>query len=190
MSVSVSTLNGDAVIEVSDAGPGIEPEQLEHVFERFYRADQSRSRANGGVGLGLSIVGAVRNGARGSCVRALRARRRGAVQHPAAAARENGKPSSHKKLLTPVHVALTGRAKVRGGVEETRDLLTGALLALLPVAAAVASSPPAAAASSLVRDTVLSSSNVRVFARTAAAGEWGGATRASDGEVVTIYAAR
>jgi two-component system OmpR family sensor kinase len=59
VSVSVSTVNGDALIEVSDAGPGMDADQLEHVFERFYRADPSRSRANGGVGLGLSIVAAV-----------------------------------------------------------------------------------------------------------------------------------
>ncbi|MGV1088128.1 MAG: sensor histidine kinase [Mycobacterium sp.] len=56
VTVRVGTSGGDAVLEVDDKGPGMESADAQRVFERFYRADSSRTRASGGSGLGLSIV--------------------------------------------------------------------------------------------------------------------------------------
>jgi two-component system OmpR family sensor kinase len=47
------------VVQVIDQGPGLPPEQAQHVFERFWRADKARTRARGGSGLGLAIVTSV-----------------------------------------------------------------------------------------------------------------------------------
>jgi two-component system, OmpR family, sensor kinase len=57
--VTVAQDNGTAMLEVADEGPGLTEEQAERVFERFYRGDASRSRADGGSGLGLSLVAAI-----------------------------------------------------------------------------------------------------------------------------------
>jgi two-component system OmpR family sensor kinase len=57
-----------AVIEVRDHGPGISEEEAAKVFERFYRADTSRTRETGGSGLGLAIVAAI-VGSHGGSVR-------------------------------------------------------------------------------------------------------------------------
>ena len=47
---------GGAWIEVADRGPGIPQDQQARIFERFWRADESRARSSGGAGLGLAIV--------------------------------------------------------------------------------------------------------------------------------------
>ena len=57
--VRVRADGANAVLEIADAGPGLDSERAAHVFERFYRGDPSRSRDHGGAGLGLSIVAAI-----------------------------------------------------------------------------------------------------------------------------------
>lgn len=59
VTVSAARLRDGIAIAVTDEGPGLTGEQLERVFERFYRADPSRSRALGGSGIGLAIARAL-----------------------------------------------------------------------------------------------------------------------------------
>ncbi len=46
----------DAILEVEDTGIGIPPKDLQHIFDRFWRGEKSRSRATGGAGIGLTVV--------------------------------------------------------------------------------------------------------------------------------------
>jgi two-component system OmpR family sensor kinase len=64
--VTVERLGADAVVTVADDGPGLTDAEAKLVFERFYRADQSRSRDRGGSGLGLAIVAAIVNAHHGT----------------------------------------------------------------------------------------------------------------------------
>jgi signal transduction histidine kinase len=57
--VAVEMLKGEVQIAVSDEGLGIEPQHLQHVFDRFYQADSASTRKVGGAGLGLSICKAI-----------------------------------------------------------------------------------------------------------------------------------
>jgi heavy metal sensor kinase len=53
---TVSAASTHVVVSIADTGEGIAPEHIPYIFDRFYRADQARSRDSGGVGLGLAIV--------------------------------------------------------------------------------------------------------------------------------------
>jgi signal transduction histidine kinase len=56
VTVTVTGEPGSGRLTVADQGPGMTPEQASHVFERFYRTDDARTRARGGAGLGLAIA--------------------------------------------------------------------------------------------------------------------------------------
>jgi signal transduction histidine kinase len=57
--ISVARQAAEVLMSVRDEGPGLSAEQAAHVFERFYRVDPSRTRAEGGSGIGLAIVAAL-----------------------------------------------------------------------------------------------------------------------------------
>lgn len=56
ITVTIKAQNGQLAIDVSDTGIGISPEAQKHIFDRFYRADHSRTQQTGGSGLGLAIA--------------------------------------------------------------------------------------------------------------------------------------
>ena len=91
------------VLEITDQGPGMPPEQAEHVFERFYRGDQARTRKAGGTGLGLAIVAAL-VAAHGGSVALRTAPGQGAtfrVTLPLAPEAQRDEPADDESFSTP-----------------------------------------------------------------------------------------
>jgi two-component system, OmpR family, sensor kinase len=80
VAVTARSSDGHLEISVSDSGPGIPPDQLELIFERFHRIDRGRQRDRGGSGLGLAIARAIVE-AHGGSIRAESAPGEGATFH-------------------------------------------------------------------------------------------------------------
>ena len=66
LTVTAEARNGDVVVAVRDRGLGLTAEQQARIFDRFYRADESRARSSGGLGLGLPIAKAIVEAHRGT----------------------------------------------------------------------------------------------------------------------------
>jgi len=67
ITVRARAVGGDVVVEIADEGSGVPEEALATIFDRFARADDARTRAQGGVGLGLAIVAAIAKAHGGRC---------------------------------------------------------------------------------------------------------------------------
>jgi heavy metal sensor kinase len=99
VTVRAKRLGGACCVDVGDTGAGIEPEALEHIFDRFYRADEARSRSDGGAGLGLSIVKRIVELHRGT-VRVESQPGRGTTVHVSLPCQETAATSEAQKNLS------------------------------------------------------------------------------------------
>src|SRR5260370_42231624 len=101
----------EARIAVRDHGPGIAPEHLPRLTERFYRVDVTESRAQGGTGLGLALVKHIlnRHGGRLTIESVLGQGARVTAHLPLAQPRVEGKPVFPKAARTAAAVRATAR---------------------------------------------------------------------------------
>jgi len=102
---ATATGRGEVSIEVEDEGVGVPPEALSRIFDRFARADSARTRAAGGVGLGLAITDAIAKAHGGGCsVTSTDAGSIFALHLPnftPAVVREPARPLVHQMTATP-----------------------------------------------------------------------------------------
>ncbi|TWP38062.1 HAMP domain-containing protein [Leekyejoonella antrihumi] len=98
ITTGVRPADGHAVISVCDNGPGIPPDLMPHIFERFTRGDSARTRTEGSTGLGLSIVHAVVTAHHGwVTVKSRPGDTRFEIWLPALAGPPRGDPDSHPR---------------------------------------------------------------------------------------------
>jgi heavy metal sensor kinase len=110
--VRINTLRSgrEALLEIQDTGIGIPGDAIEHVFERFYRVDDARSRDSGGVGLGLAIVKAICN-AHGASIEVsstLGIGSRFSIRFPVAREHASRTPSDFAAVSAPI-ASVAGR---------------------------------------------------------------------------------
>jgi len=126
--VSVQAVGSLARLAVRDEGPGIAPEHAKRIFERFYRADPSRTRGSGGSGLGLSIVASIAR-AHGGVAYVDTEPGRGAtfvVDLPLAPRDPGGAPPTSESAVGPERAgSLDGLVEVGGVVEPAKDPPSG-----------------------------------------------------------------
>ena len=119
---TLKTVGDTVVISVEDNGIGIPNEDMEHIFERFYRVDKNRSQAVGGTGLGLSIVSDTVRRRGGSIRPAPAVRQRHRVHRGAAPYPARGGGRMKKRiflLLLCLALLLTGCAASRRTPKQT-----------------------------------------------------------------------
>ena len=116
VSLATRADDGQAVLEVADRGPGIPPEALPQIFDRFFRADSVRTHSESGAGLGLSIVRSICLAHGGSVEAANRPEGgcRITVRLPVAAeaaSRKPGRDGSPSRSKFPLHAATRSRTR-------------------------------------------------------------------------------